>query len=238
MAAHHAVTVAMLDKAFTHVDEAHVLPLLCVVDVVLKFSTTSRRAVNPHIPRWLRVLPVLKDPRFFDSAEALVMQWVHHGAVDGACVASFLERYKSGRETHACAVCGFRFDSASRRDGHMDAHVAAGLAHLVSRMRTASTSLGLFAEFEERRRVRSARSKGLPDRPCSPISPPDAEVGTATCAVCGDVCVKSFSETCNAFVFEGCSRDSEGALVHAECGGSAHVSTAFFRVDKKQKTIQ
>lgn len=234
VAAHHAVAVSMLDTGFKHVDEVHALPLLCVLDVVLKFSRLSQQTVKPHVPRWLRLLPAVRDHRFFASAEALVMSWVHHRAVDGVCLASFLERYKTGRERHvACGICGFRFDSALRRDAHMDAHVTAGYTHLTSQMRCSNTSLGLFAGLEEKKRVQTARQRGLPTRPHSPIPVTPGEVSTTSCAVCGDVCVKTFNDVCNTFVYEQCRRDSDGALVHVEC-----ISTTFFRSEKKQKTIQ
>ena len=219
--------------ACRRVDGEHTFPLLCVVDVVLKFSEKSQMDVGPSLATWLHTLPAIPDARMAVSAAAMVLNWIHHGAVSPTCITAGIVRPvdRDGpgeRDMHACPVCRLRFASVTTLGSHVEAH-RESTARVLARQKGAT--LGLFLAIDETRKTKRAQAAEIPALASSPLPVDTAHDGTATtspcCEVCGDRLVKSFSDVHNCFVWENCRRiavegEAEHALVlvHDECGAN------------------
>jgi hypothetical protein len=214
-----ADAVALLDAAVAAVAEPHVFPLLCVMDASLKFGPVSRDRLSPHMPRWLRRLPVMGDGRMAQASETIVMHWVTGGVVDTACAAVALvpESVATGPRVHRCHLCKALFRSEGRRDAHVYAHAQCHIHKL--RVTSTQTSrdhvrFGVFYTLDLAKRVQEAADAPVPRCVTSPL--PVHPEDTAVCVVCGETMSKEFSEVLGGWTWEGCRRFS-GLLLHDEC---------------------
>ena len=239
----------ILTEAFGRVTCDGVLPLLCVVDVVLKFSQTCEDSIASAVPGWLakaaRVIQ-MNPSAHVTHAEALVLAWVEHGLVSPACASAFavyasrepargVGDFHSAEDAeedaeaptqrwHACQVCRRRFSNSRDCWRHMGLHADARARARTSYDLERGTSLGLFQGFDEKRKTAKALKMQKPTRACSPVAirPADARV----CPRCGDSFRKAFSDVHNGFVWEGVTRDEAGTLTHDGCATPFFGSTA------------
>ena len=230
----------LLDDAFKRVHCTGVLPLLCVVDVMLKFSQASAKEIENSVPRWLaeaaRVMSMEKASDALilacKKADALVLAWTAHGLVPAASASAFAVMLEDGDggggggggRRHACRVCQRRFGSAEDCMHHLALHKEAEAHAHTSVQHQTGTSLGLFLGFDEKRKTAAALKMEAPSRACSPVS--IRATDARTCPRCGDSFLKTFSDVHNDFMWENVARDATGALSHDGCATSFFWSVA------------
>lgn len=200
--------------AFASTTEEHVFPLLCVLDVVLKFSEQVKDAVAPHVHVWIQVVPKQSDAVMAKRCEDLLMFWMSCGVVAPTRF-SFVRQDNEGE--HRCPVCRRLFMESKRRDEHLDTHFKGRMHALVQRQRQNETlALGVFASIRDRKRIQHEAKQRRPTRAASPI-PVQLNSGSSICSVCGDPLNKSYCDIVDAVAWHGCVVNCHGHVVHDEC---------------------
>ena len=158
------------------------------------------------------------------AAEALVLHWIEYGAVSPVCNTVLRRHSDAATENRvfACTICRLRFSNPRTCGRHTRLHADVSKrarADAALQQKSALTSLGLFAAFEEKRKIEAARKMSTPLRATSPvrIKDTDALVHAQSCAVCGDHFKKEFSEPHNDFMWAGVVRRGDDTLLHDEC---------------------
>ena len=215
-----------LEVACRHVDGEHAFPLLCVIDVALKFSEHCQKEIGSQIFGWLQILPAIPDARMRLAAASLILNWIHHGAVDAICntaATKFMgteirEGGAAAARQYACPVCRVRFASPSICAAHVRVHYESTQRALLQQQ---TFALGLFVAIEEKQKTERALRSEIPTRVSSPLaiiaSDGEAEVpATKLCGVCGDALLKVFSDVHNTFMWDGCRRVMDAAAADAD----------------------
>lgn len=204
--------VHLCSEAVHYTQEHHVLSLLCVFDVILKFSEDVSLEVARHMVHWLRQLPTPEDPRLAGKCDELVVYWCSVGLVPVECsLVTFANNF--GSRVHACVICLRRFAHAASRDAHMDVHVRAALdVYIQFRKHEEVFALGVFYSLREKRRKVTEILQPEPLRVASPIQ--DA---SRVCPLCGDAIERTYCDIHDAWVLKDCTRDISANAVHDEC---------------------
>ena len=208
---------SLFAEAFRRVSPDRCFPLLCVVDVVLKFSKCAEREISNLVPNWLMKMPRPAEEAAANAAEALVLAWIEFGVVSTICNTAFPRRnelFDTADRVFPCSICRLRFSDVTDCTRHTKMHNEAA-----KYARQKQGFYGLFATFEEKRKIEAAQKMQTPRRAASPvrIKPTDLLVHAQACAVCGDSLKKAFSDPHNDFMWDGVVRCADDTLLHDEC---------------------